>query len=778
MQLFDIQSQSLKLKEGPIADEVYEMCKKNMKTRVFILFLLLTTSGLTHARTTDGRIAFDCPDVPYTKFQFHFTRELIALAVTTEPFNTVSDIYIRTYGTEAGVFDKFVQYYGETLNAKGWQSLQEDNGVLLYILDAPSEQISQPNKMVSGIFAVVESESDVHLLNIVGDIPLHQIRELLTNLSQLGLEIPGLKSLDSSTFRRIEGSAKAMLVPTLFRASGDRPNFFRVGFSMKSDSSKFGLKFSRSHNENLQGDWRYYGHPIEQIHIHSDNKDMIAQISEALQKGPADIEKVLNSLPSQNTPKYKQKLVVRTRERSATISVGDIPDHKNESFMLAKRFQTEKGKRVHEIQIRGHQSAQPYDVRTVLEKGPEEIEKAIKKLPSEISDIEEVRLQIEEKGAHRTAIVTIVEKPLPSRFYFDRTPQIGFNRVTGWELGAGIDSGFRKGQPSSESFSISTPTEFRGDELSRFFGRVGYGFGNKQFYYRVGGRAVWGEPDSWHLGLTTQFHRATSIIAPDLFPFYDHTGTVFLRILGVPDHQNYYLREGIEVALQWRPVRQRHSFKLVLLAESHDSLQKNTDWHFFNWRSKSDVRENPQITPGRMRSAMFKYDFSTRNKYLGWHNTFFVEHSNPTLGSDSQWTRFQTHIRYAYPLGKNQIRVRAVVGSATAPLPIQRQFVMGGIGTLNGYPLYAFAGDTGYLLNTEFLYRVFSFGSNNLSVALLLDGGQVWDFSESQRRFDPKGSVGLGLQFATGIDLFRFNVAKAFDAEQDVQFNWMFFYSF
>ncbi len=582
----------------------------------------------------------------------------------------------------------------------------------------------------------------------------------------------------TDTFRKIEASAKAMSVPTLFRTSDDRPNFFTVGWSMKNESSKFGLKFSRSHNTDLHGDWSYYGHPIEHIHIYSDNKDLIAQISEALQKGPADVEEVLNNLLSQNTPKYKQKLVVRTWERSATISVGNIPDHKNESFMLAKRFQTEDGKPVHEIQIRGHQSAHPYDVRKVLEKGPAEIEKAIKKLPSEVSDIEEVRLQIEEKGAHRAAIVTIVEKPLPSRFYLDPGPQIGFNRVTGWELDVGIDSGFRKGKPVRKSFSIGTPAEFRGDELSKFFGRVGYGFGNKQFYYRVGGRAVWGEPELWHLGLTTQFHRTTNIIAPDLFPFYDHTRTIFLRILGVPDHQNYYLREGVEVALQWRPIRQRHSFKLVLLAESHDSIEKSTDWHFFNWRSKSDVRENPLIAPGQMRSAMFKYDFNTRRNYLGWHNTFFLERSSPTFGSDFQWTRFQTHIRYAYPLGKNQIRVRAVVGSATGPMPIQRQFVMGGIGTLNGYPLYAFAGDTGYLLNTEFLYSVFSFGRNNLSIALLLDGGQVWDFFETQRRFDPKGSIGLGLQFATDIDFFRFNVAKAFDAEQDLQFNLMFFYSF
>ena len=71
-----------------------------MKTLIFIGFLLLTTFGLTHAGTTDGRIAFDCPDVPHAKFQFHFTRELIALTATTEPFNTVSDIYIRTYDTD------------------------------------------------------------------------------------------------------------------------------------------------------------------------------------------------------------------------------------------------------------------------------------------------------------------------------------------------------------------------------------------------------------------------------------------------------------------------------------------------------------------------------------------------------------------------------------------------------------------------------------------------------------------------------------------------------
>ena len=687
-----------------------------------LILLLLLMCHVVDSQPDVGTIPFDCPDTPHAKFQFHFTRELIALADTTAPFNTVSDLYIRTYDAEAGLFDKFVRHYGETLKAANWQNLQKDNGVLLYILEAPSAQSSQSNKTVLGIFAVVKSDSNVHLLNILGDIPAQQTGQLLANLGQIGIEISALKSLDALTFQRFEASPELMPPPTLLRTIGKQPDFFRVGFSAKKESSKFGLTFSRSHNKTLHGHWSYYGHPIEQIHIRSDSKDNIAQISEALQKGPADIEKIMDSLPSVNTSEHKKKLIVHTWERLATISIGNIPDRKNDPSMLAKQFRTSEGEPIHEIQIRGHRDTHLNDVRKVLEKGSEKIEKAIETLPSAISDLEEARLRIEEKGDRRTAIVTMVEKPLPSRFYVDSSPQIGFNRVTGWELGARLDSGFRKQKPSDTSYSPGAPSEFRGDELSNFFGRVGYGFGNKQFYYRVGGKAAWGEPYSWHLGLTTQLHRTTSIIAPDLFPFYDDRGTVILRILGVPDHQNYYLREGLEVALQWKPVRQRHSLKLVLLAESHESLRKSTDWHFFNWRSKSDVRENPVVTPGRMRSAMFKYDYSTRDNYLGWHNTIFLEHSNPTFGSDFKWTRFQTHIRYAYPLGNHQIRVRTVVGSATAPLPIQRQFLMGGIGTLNGYPLYAFAGDAGYLLNMEFLYNVFNFGNQNFSVALLLDG--------------------------------------------------------
>ena len=751
-----------------------------MKKSIFIVFLLLTASGL--ARATDGTIAFDCPDAPRAKFQFHFTRELIALADTTALFNTVSDVYIRTYPAEAGIFDRFGQYYGETLKAENWQSLQQDNAVHLYVLEAQSK------KAISGIFAVVQSDSNAQLLNIVGNIPPQQIGQLLANLGQIGIEIPALKSLNAQTFQRFEPLPEPVTPPTLLRTTEKQPNFLGiVKFSAKKEPSGFGFSFLRHRNETRHGQWYYYGHLIEQIHIRSDSIERISEISQALQEGSTDLEAVMESLPSVNTSGYKKKLVVDTSERLATISVGNIPDHKNEPFMLAKQFRTKEGEPVHEIRIEGHQDTHLNDVRKALEKGPTDIEKAIAALPSTISGLETAHLRIEGAGAQRTAIVTIVEQPLPSRFYLDRAPWVGFNRVTGWQLGARIDSGFRKGKPSNTSYDISTPRAFRGDALSKFFGRVGYGFGNKQFYYRVGGRVTWGEPHSWHLGLTTQFHRTTSAIAPDLFPFYDDTGMTILRVLGVPDHQNYYLREGLEVALRWRPIPQRHAFKLSLLAESHDSLQKSTDWHFFNWRSKTKARENPGVTPGPMRSVMFKYDYSTRHDFLGWHNTFFVEHSNTAIGSDSDFTRYQLHLRYAHPFGSHQIRTRAVGSFSTAPLPIQRQFTIGGPGLLNGYPLYAFTGDRGFLFNIESFFNVpalvnwtnvSEFPDVALFLVLFLDAGQTWNASEAKNTFEPKSNAGIGLQLGERDLTFRFNVSKAFEADQGIQFNTTWFYSF
>ena len=643
--------------------------------------------------------------MPDPKFQFHFTRELIALATTTVPFNTVESIYIHVYDSQEPIFDKLVEYHDEKLKAGNWHSIQEGSPIQLYVLEETEVQNSYADRNAMGIFSIVKSDGDVILLNIVGNIPLQQTERLLTNLSELGVEVSELKLLGELTLPTLpefEETVELLPLPTLFRATGSL---------IKRPSKTFSPLIPSTYGASYGGHWTYRGHPIEDIRIRANTKDQIATVIDEFEdvnkSGSKDLTEFMDNLLLRNNTADVPRFTVQVAERTITIRAGSMINE-TESTLLAKSFRTREGYPIHEIVIQGNRYTEANTVRGILEKGPEEIEAAVNGLPNAVQTFEEVELLIEEKDSQRTAIITIVEKSPAKRFYFDGAPQIGFNRVTGWELGTRIESGRRIQKTNTSSFGVSFSSESLEDNNSKLFGQIGYGFGNKQPYYRLGGTAAWGDPYSWHLGLTAQFHRATSIIAPDLFSVYDDGGTVFLRIFGVPDHQDYYLRKGVEVALQWEPVIRTHSFKLILLAEAHDSLQKSTDWHLFNWRSKSEVRENPVITPGQMRSAMFRYDFDTLNNYLGWHNTFFVEHSNPTFGSDFNWTRFQAHVRYAYPLGRHQIRIRGVAGSATGPLPIQRQFVMGGIGTLNGYPLYAFTGDAGLLFNMEFLYNLSS----------------------------------------------------------------------
>ena len=188
---------------------------------------------------------------------------------------------------------------------------------------------------------------------------------------------------------------------------------------------------------------------------------------------------------------------------------------------------------------------------------------------------------------------------------------------------------------------------------------------------------------------------------------------------------------------------------------------------------------------------MFRYDLNLRQGrlgtgYLGWHNTFSVEHSNATFGSDFDFTRYQLHLRYAHPLGEHRIRTRAVGSFSTAALPIQRQFTIGGPGVLNGYPLYAFAGDRGYLFNIEyfhnlqdlFTWRNIQFDFFNLFLVFFLDVGQTWNVTDETHSLVPKGDAGIGFQFGERDSFLRFNIAQAFESEQSVQFNLLWFYSF
>ena len=536
------------------------------------------------------------------------------------------------------------------------------------------------------------------------------------------------------------------------------------------------------------------GEPIHEVRIQGNQKISEAEIQTALENGPEDIVKAIAYLPLPDLNRVIVEIKDDGTRRIATIIVIAQPDTGRLRPSSPTGLWTAARDPIHEVRIQGNQTINEAEIQAALENGHEEIEKAIDSLEDALPYFSRISLQFENDGTRRVAVITVVEKTLSSDYYFHAAPLVRFNRVTGWLLGPHLEVGKRR--QIGPLWMWNVPSSVRA-HLSKLFGEVGYGFGNRDLNYRVGGDMIWSQPDVSRLGVSAQIHRATTAIAPELFPYYDGVSDAFWAL----GFHNYYLSEGVEMSFRWEPVTPTHLLKLTMRAESHDSLQKTTDWLLGNWGAESEAEENPPITPGRLRSVTFRYDLNTRqnsnlgwhmstsgiqyqqNSNLGWHNTLLIEHSNPAVGSDFDFTRFHLQLRYAASRGNSRIRTRLVLGAATRALPIQRQFIIGGRGTLSGYPLYVFAGDHVTLLNLEYFYRLPNpYGwewLNNMKtfVILFLDQGQVWNISDKPYRFDPKTSVGMGLQLGQESPL-RFNLSKPLESDRGLQFDLMWYSSF
>ena len=715
-----------------------------MRHFVLLFLPLLMFCGTVHAQSQNGHVPFDCPDVPIVEFQFDLDRSTLALIIEgTDPhivslFNTLAHLHLRTY--KASHFDKILRHYGTNLKARGWGAFEKSANFHLYTL--------KHNGNVIGIFVVVKSGEDMHLINMEGQFAPKQVSELVGNLSALGIEIPELNAF---------GARSASVSPSTVLRTPE-------------------------------------GDPIHGVRIQANQITVEPQIRAMLEEGPAELIAAMATLGGKlpDTQTLTVRIDTEGSKRIATIIVttrpdtGDLPtspmaatDEIIREQATPTRFRTVEGEPIHEVRIRGNRKVTEAEIRATLENAPEDIGKAIDTLKEILPYFSRVALQIEGDSTKRVATITVAEKVLSSDYYLHATPLVQFNRVTGFLPTARFEVGKRRQMGPLWRWYI--PSSVR-DRLTKLSGDVGYGFGNRELNYRVGGDMIWGEPDISTLGISAQIYRATTVTDPNLLPYYDNLSTAWGNLWGAPQVHNYYLNEGIEMSFQWEPVGPTHSLKLMMRAESHESLHKTTDWYIGNWYSELEARENPPITPGGLRSVALRYDFSTRrNRNIGWRNTLFVEHSSPAVGSDFDFTRFQLQLRYAVPRGNNLIRPRLMLGAATGTLPIQRQFFLGGTGTLNGYPPYEFEGDYGALLNIEYLYRLSNLYHwswlKETFILLFLDQGQIWNTSDKSYHFDPKTSVGIGWQ--SGEDyVFRFYVSKALESGRQAEVISTWYYSF
>ena len=516
-----------------------------MRHFMLLSLSLLILSGTANAQPQNGLVPFDYPNEPFAEFRFDLDRSTIALVMedadsdSISLFNTLEHLQLRAYKTRH--FDKMLDHYGTNLKIRGWSALEKSANFHLYTLTQ--------SEIVIGIFIIVKSGKTVYqtnidasgkvlyLINIDGRLAPKQVSELVGNLNQVGIDIPelitfGAQRNTTSTsilLRMPEGDpihdvqiqanqttiepqirtvleegpdeiiaamatlrSKLPAIQTLtirINAEGGK-RVATIIVTAEPDTGSLPTSSITHSDETGQGQispTRFRtseGKPIHEVRIRGNQKATEAEIQTALENGPEDIVKAIASLPLPDLNRVIVEIKDDGTRRIATIIVIAQPDTGRLRPSSPMGLWTAARDPIHEVRIQGNQTINEAEIQAALENGPEEIEKAIDSLEDALPYFSRISLQFENDGTRRVAVITVVEKTLSSDYYFHAAPLVRFNRVTGWLLGPHLEVGKRR--QIGPLWMWNVPSSVRA-HLSKLFGEVGYGFGNRDLNYRVGG---------------------------------------------------------------------------------------------------------------------------------------------------------------------------------------------------------------------------------------------------------------------------------------------------
>ena len=813
------------------------------------LSLTLTHLAVAQQDKTEkkGLILFDFPKLLEAKVEVNLTAKLINLvskSVSNQPevaelIQMLDGIYVRTYDRTIIDEKKLVNHFQQRLKAEKWEVLvkiKEENEIVEISLLFDEDT-------VYGIFVIVlpETSGEVTFVNIVGEIAPERIEELLGSLSNFGaidIDVGGALKAQAEpmrdTVQREIHAVKVENPPTLdatlddacWKIAPQADNFthVRTGNPVE-DNSQVKLVYT---NEAIYVGWHLYdSRPDKTVALQTQDHARFGKTTEdwvSFSIDPFHTHQFSNRTffmanplgkkyvysPAQNsneTDWMEQWNVAANIVEDGWVVEMEIPwkmlDYPDTTNPIQMGINFDRG------QARTNEHSWWSNI------GTQEFYKNdghwLKVLPPPKSSGVEGLLDALETDKY--SVPQILEQnnisfmsgnniSFTSGDTFRPVNASGLNRIDGLRLGGGFETGkqghldplffpgsgatIRKNENGTLALTdmnengsgtryLTAPSPF-------LFGTMSYAFSSQTLNYRAGGGITSGENLNLTYGL--QIHRLTSVRDSDLLL---SSSERFFRALWGTDFQDYYLKEGIVMSLQWHPRNVTHALGLSLLWEEHRSLENKMHFHLRNWSADPAFtgRKNALIDDGSMHSISLKYDFDNRgNTDLNydfenrgrtgeWYNTFLVEHANSAIGSDFDFTRFLVHLRHYYPIGRGRIDTRLKVAVATDPLPFQRQFVIGGIGTLRGYSLYEFVGNHGFLFNLEYVHSL----GGNLFIVPFADVGHVWnsledvkDSLEDVKHIRPKINLGIGFQGGP----FRLNLAKPLEDARgyQVDFKW------
>ncbi len=251
--------------------------------------------------------------------------------------------------------------------------------------------------------------------------------------------------------------------------------------------------------------------------------------------------------------------------------------------------------------------------------------------------------------------------------------------------------------------------------------------------------------DAWRLSTLEQ-----SLVALT----FANTFRDYHKSKGYQLHAAYRVNPAQEILASWRDLE-------------HEPLANTADYAVF--RDGGDTfRPNQQATAGDLRAIVLGYTLDTRGleeesleqtyeRHLftslfgttgrrkpGVRLEWTSELATEGLGGDFDFTRHIVNARSYGQFGSHGFRVRTLAGGSSGLLPPQRQFALGGIGSVHGYSFKEAAGEGMFLFNVE--YRLGSRSPSGARLMAFFDAGRVWKPVVGSRDDWLKG-IGGGFEF-------------------------------
>jgi hypothetical protein len=294
-------------------------------------------------------------------------------------------------------------------------------------------------------------------------------------------------------------------------------------------------------------------------------------------------------------------------------------------------------------------------------------------------------------------------------------------------------------------------------------GYVSYKFGPDTAGYSIGGeRPIFSAPK---LFLGAEMHDVSA--SDDLWRLtsIEQTGAS----LGFKNtFRDYYRRRGGQIFTVLR-AGANNEFSAMARWDRHEPLANTTNYSFF--RDDAVYRPNLPVADEHVNALVLGYTFDTRpmsgageaatyERHLkddlfghgrrqrpGLRLEWTSEIAGHGLGGDAAFDRHILNMRgYLAMTSRTQLSMRGLFGFSNGTLPIERQFSIGGIGSVHGYSFKEASGAGMTLLNAEYRVNLFGAGRDRdpANVFVFYDAGRVTSPVPPSTRDWLRG-IGVGL---------------------------------